>query len=70
MNRVYQVLVACCWLILAGCATKITPPTTHVYDRMDEFLAELASRAKAKIAPTEDIQNFQIVVTQAYYPIG
>ena len=60
--------VAVCAAFLTGC--PITVPVekpTVVYTTMDGFLIELAGRASERLGNADD---FKIVVTQAYYPIG
>jgi hypothetical protein len=54
-------------LMVAACAPVPPKVDTAAYNQMDGFLKELASRAGANLGSAED---FKIVVTQAYYPIG
>lgn len=55
-------------VLLTACTTP-TPPTadSNVYDQMDKLAKSLATRASTNLGQADD---FQILVTQAAYPVG
>lgn len=59
--------VAVCAAFLTGCVANPPVVSRAAYTNMDGFLMELATRASERIGNADD---FKIVVTQAYYPIG
>jgi hypothetical protein len=68
--NIRMIAVACNVLLLFGCVAPPTVPET-AYDNMAKFLAQLAQQVQDSMAPGKDKpQDFQIVVTQAAYPIG
>lgn len=62
-----KLILAFCMATLAGCAATLPKTADVPYIEMDKFVGELATRANSKIGAADD---FQIVVAQAYYPIG
>lgn len=68
MNKMMILLAGGATLVLAACVQRSPPPPPPAaFDSMDAFQKELANRASKALGTAED---FNIVVTQAYYPIG
>jgi hypothetical protein len=59
-------------ILLSGCISTNPPkPPAEAYQSMDAFLAQLAKRVQSGMSPGGTApEDFQIVVTQAMYPIG